>query len=478
MMHGQTRVEFIFAVIIFLVIIFYMVNQMNTISSSIISDYNINNMKAEANSVMETLTNDKGYPENWVDFLNQGWQKRRVMDITGGSNELTNQQIRINITYDNDMKSDFSDLRFADSDKVNNIPYWIENKSDGKWVMVWLKIHKIPESGKKSIYMYYNYSSATSESNGNNVFIQFLDLSGSSLPPGWVRTDMGTSGTATVSNGLLRLTNANGIDVWEYNYEATQFLKKSTVSGNFVAVAKVNGLNDTSDWAKAGIIAQNFVREKNYNGMAMMSTTPSSRSEGHDFSWQTRYDTIAPDTENYTGVSVIYPTYIKLVRSNSYFSGWYSKNGSAWTQLGSYKSPIALEDLQYVSLFVTPHDESAQGLIIEANFSMFYVYRYASPEPTGAVGSEETRTNESWFPIKEVGLADQPNILSADKIADLSANCDLLLNFGMNTYRLRIYNSTSLLLYCGTESLSPAKITVSRYVKIGNDLGNITLEMW
>jgi len=471
MMHGQTRVEFIFAVIIFLVIIFYMVNQMNTISSSIISDYNINNMKAEANSVIETLTNDKGYPENWVDFLSQGWQKRRQIAITGGSEESTDQQVRMNITYVLGMESNFSDMRFADSDKVNNIPYWIENKSDGKWALVWLKIHRIPESGKKSIYMYYGYSSATSESNGNNVFIQFLDLSGSSLPSGWIRKDVGTTtGTAAISNGILTIDNINGADVWLSDYGATHVYKNSIVSGDFVAVAKVTGQKITDSWTKAGISIQNYVSARNYNGMTDMLVTPGN---GYAFEWQSDSSTPAPNG-NSNGGTVTFPTYIKIVRNSSYVSGWYSTNGKDWT-LQSSTFPFAIEDFQYITLFVTPHNTGSTG---EANFSMFYVYHYASPEPTGAVGSEEARTNESWFPIKEVGLANQPNILSVDKIADLSGNCDLLLNFGMNTYRLRIYNSTSLLLYCGTESLSPAKITVSRYVKIGNDLGNITLEMW
>jgi hypothetical protein len=470
-MHGQTRVEFIFAVIIFSAIIFYVVNQMNIISSSIISDYNVNNMKAEANSVMETLTKSKGYPENWVDFSSQGWQKRRVIDINAGSNELTNQQVRINITYDSDMKSDFSDIRFADSDQVNRIPYWIENKSDGKWALVWLKIHKIPESGKKSVYMYYGYPSAASESSGNDVFIQFLDLSGTSLPPGWVKKDIGTSGTATVSNGILTITNTNGRYIWQNIYEVTHVYKDSIVSGDFVAIAKITGQKNTDPWAGAGITVQDFVKAKNYNGMSFTAVTPSN---GYDFEWQSSSSYIGTDSNIKSG-TVTFPTYLKLIRNNTYFSGWYSTNGKDWNQIGSPVIPLAVEDFQYVTLLELPHINSATG---EANFSMFYVYRYASPEPTGTIKGEENRTNESWFPIKTVGLADQPDMLSADKIAILNDNCDLLLNFGLNTYRLRIYNSTDLLLYCGTESLSPAKITVSKYVRIGNDLGNITLETW
>lgn len=473
MMHGQTRVEFIFAVIIFSMIIFYVVNQMNTISSSIISDYNVNNMKAEASSVIEMLTNDRGYPDDWISFLNQGWAKRRKIEISQSPKELMDQQVRINVTYDTDMKSDFSDIRFADSDQVTRIPYWIENKSDGNWALVWLKIHRIPEAEKKSIYMYYGYSSASSESNGNDVFMQFLDLSGTSLPQGWTKQDIGTSGTATLSDGKLRLTNTNGLEVYQNTYQTTHFYKNSTVSGDFAAVARILNHNiSTSGLARVGITTQNFVQAKNYNGMAYIAARNSGNS--YRFCWQSQEIYRAPDNRSSSGSSS-FPTYLKLVRTNFSVSGWQSPDNINWNPIGSPQTPIAIEDIQYVTLFASP---ISSPLTIEANFSLFYVFRYASPESTGTIKGEETRTNVSWFPIKTVGLADQPDALSMDKITTLNGNCNLLLNFGLNTYRLRIYNSTDLLLYCGTESLSPAKITVSKYVRIGNDLGNITLETW
>jgi hypothetical protein len=64
-MKGQTRVEFIFGIILFCVLIFFIVSQINTVFSSIINDYNTNNVKAEAESVIGILSNYKGYPENW-----------------------------------------------------------------------------------------------------------------------------------------------------------------------------------------------------------------------------------------------------------------------------------------------------------------------------------------------------------------------------------------------------------------------------
>ena len=471
-MHGQTRIEFIFGIIIFSIIIFYIVTQVNTIFSSNISDYEINNLKAEANSIIEILTNDKGYPEDWVSFLSQGWEKRREIEITS-SGELRNQQVRINVTYDSDMKPDFSDLRFTDSNKVTSIPYWIEDKSDNNWAVVWVKVPKIPEAGKKSIYMYYGSPLVFSESNGNSVFIQFLDLSGTSLPSGWVKTDIVKPGTATVSNGILRLININGSNVFENTYEATHVYKNSTISGDFVTITKIMNQNGTEGYCKTGISIQNFVTAKNYNGMAYVAAR--RLGDYYGFMWQSDSSYIAPNSYSNSVGTVNFPTYLKIVRNNSYVSGWQSYDNKNWVAIGSSRVPIAIEDLQYVTLFATPYSSSKT---IEANFSMFYVYQYASPEPTGIIKNEETRINESWYPLRTVGLANQQNVLSKDKIKALNDNCNLLINFGLDNYRLKIYNSTNRLLFCGTDTLSAPKVVINKNVLIENDLGNVTLELW
>ena len=80
--------------------------------------------------------------------------------------------------------------------------------------------------------------------------------------------------------------------------------------------------------------------------------------------------------------------------------------------------------------------------------------------------------------VKRVGLAIRPYDLSKNKIANLSYNCSLMSNFDIIEYRLKIYNSTDSVLFCGIDSLKPPKIFVMKYVIIENGLGNITLELW
>ena len=120
-MFGQIRIEFVFGLIIFTLVIFFIVTQINTVISTTLSDARINSLKAKANSIIEILINDGGYPDNWVIFSNQNWNKRRAIEIILSSKELINQQVRINVSRDPYMKLDFSDLRFTNSDKVTGI---------------------------------------------------------------------------------------------------------------------------------------------------------------------------------------------------------------------------------------------------------------------------------------------------------------------------------------------------------------------
>jgi len=62
----------------------------------------------------------------------------------------------------------FSDLRFLNIDEDTELPYWIENKSDGDHANVWVKI-----DGNSSIYMYYGNPDAISMSNGSATFSFF-----------------------------------------------------------------------------------------------------------------------------------------------------------------------------------------------------------------------------------------------------------------------------------------------------------------
>lgn len=93
---------------------------------------------------------------------------------------------------------------------------------------------------------------------------------------------------------------------------------------------------------------------------------------------------------------------------------------------------------------------------------------------------EDTGEPPNWNPsnVERVGLAYRPHSLSLNKISMLNSNCGILDNFVLKSYRLKIYNSTDLLLFCGNDNLNPPTAFEIEYVEIEGDYGNVSLELW
>jgi len=98
------------------------------------------------------------------------WIKRQEVNITNvGSTDLDNFPAYISVTYNSNMQTDFSDLRFmngtcAEGQSVQ-LAYEIENYTTSS-ASIWVNLPSISASGKASICMYYNNSGA---SNGENI---------------------------------------------------------------------------------------------------------------------------------------------------------------------------------------------------------------------------------------------------------------------------------------------------------------------
>ena len=113
------------------------------------------------------------------------WKYKRTIaiDNSNNSNALTDYQVKIDLDNSNfdfsKAKSDWSDIRFLDSDDSTSLDYWIEKwDSTNNQAVVWIKVPDIPASSIYDIYMYYWNNNATSESNWGNTFIFFDGFEG------------------------------------------------------------------------------------------------------------------------------------------------------------------------------------------------------------------------------------------------------------------------------------------------------------
>lgn len=107
-------------------------------------------------------------------------------------------QIRFTVTYDSDMKSDFSDLRFYDQDANIELPYWFESVTNSTSAVVWLKT-----GSSSTVRMFYGNGSAHNASNANSVFELYDDFAGTTINANrWQEIDTGANYIAQ-NNGLV-----------------------------------------------------------------------------------------------------------------------------------------------------------------------------------------------------------------------------------------------------------------------------------
>ena len=140
------------------------------------------------------------------EWWNSDWKNKKQINITDFSGgNLTNYSVKLNITYNTKMSSNFSDLRFLNGSENSELDYWIEEKFDSNHTIIWVKVPYIQASGNSSIYMYYNNSAVETTSNIENAFLMgddFNNLNNWQVTGGFYSND--TSLVTTISaNDLI-----------------------------------------------------------------------------------------------------------------------------------------------------------------------------------------------------------------------------------------------------------------------------------
>jgi len=165
----------------------------------------------------------------------------------------------------------------------------------------------------------------------------------------------GPAGTYTMTG--------SGTDIWDVSGIGTGFHDEfhfayKTLSGAGSIVARVESVENTNDWAKAGVMIRESLDADSAHAMIVM--TPSQ-----GVSFQRRNvtgDTSASDTT--AGISA--PYWIKIERDLSgNFVTYISTNGSTW-QMHGLPDNISMNSNVYVGLAVTSHDPA---LTCQAVFS-------------------------------------------------------------------------------------------------------------
>jgi len=145
------------------------------------------------------------------------WTKRKTITVDNSlnPNSLIDYQVKITVSYDSDMATDFSDLRFSGSDGVTLIPYWIESYVASVSAVVWIKVPNIPASSTTTIYLYYGNLNSSSASDGSATFSFFDNFAeGAEWTPYSGNPVLSPSGT----EGLIAVRSVLCVDSTYYMY--------------------------------------------------------------------------------------------------------------------------------------------------------------------------------------------------------------------------------------------------------------------
>jgi hypothetical protein len=136
------------------------------------SKFTAGELKAEFKATGASVVRDP-----WLN----GFPYRMPITITNSGSALSNYQSSVTVNTSalisaGKMQPGCQDIRFTGSDGISNLYYWIESGTNTASTKIWVKVPSIPASPATTIYMYYGNPSATSASNGTNIFIEWKNM--------------------------------------------------------------------------------------------------------------------------------------------------------------------------------------------------------------------------------------------------------------------------------------------------------------
>ncbi len=154
--------------------------------------------------------------------------------------------------------------------------------------------------------------------------------------------------------------DAAGADIWGSSDEF-HFAFQS-LTGDADIIARVDSLEGTHSWAKAGVMIRQDLTGGSTNAATLVT---GGSGGGGTFQYRTEANSGAGGQRTLEGVVDITPGfYVRLVREGNTFTGYFSEDGVEWLLEGTQE--VEMVDPVYVGLAITSHDT---GSIATAKWS-------------------------------------------------------------------------------------------------------------
>jgi len=166
-----------------------------------------------------------------LDWWNSSWTNRRPLTLTHGTTSIgADWQVFVNVTNATNMLTDCQDCRIVDNDNATLLAIWRESgrSVNGSYHYLWANL---ASAGNQTLWLYYNYSSATDVNSMSNTFLYSNFEYGVFDKTGWVNTSGGVDGLDNGDNYRFNFTSqANSIigyqaEQWSNNVSLTQYLR-------------------------------------------------------------------------------------------------------------------------------------------------------------------------------------------------------------------------------------------------------------
>ena len=174
--------------------------------------------------------------------------------------------------------------------------------------------------------------------------------------------------------GTYTMTGS-GADIWDVGPAAGEYHDEfhfayKTLSGPGSIVARVESVDNTNAWAKAGVMIRDTLNADSKHAMMVVSATSG-------VSFQRRPETAGASASDNDPGGLAAPYWVKIERDLAgNFTAYSSADGSTWQKLG-LSEPIQMGTNVYIGLAVTSHDAALTCQAVLSNVAT-----------TGSVGQQ------------------------------------------------------------------------------------------
>jgi len=162
-------------------------------------------------------------------------------------------------------------------------------------------------------------------------------------------------GTYTITGSGADIWNVNGVEADEFHFAYKM------LSGAGSIIAKVNSVENTNGWAKAGVMIRESLNPDSAHAFACITPANGVASQYRPSTGGT--------SGNYNQTGVAAPYWVKLERSISgLFTVSHSANGTTWQPVtGATAQNISMSANVYIGLAVTAHNAAATCQVVFSN---------------------------------------------------------------------------------------------------------------